>query len=290
MYVSGFTFIRNALKYDFPVVEAITSILPLCDEFVVAVGRSDDQTRALIEAIDPAKIRIVDTVWDEDLRDNGRVLAVETDKAFRAISPQANWAFYIQGDEVLHQKYLPAVKEAMQRWQHTPAVDGLLFKYNHFYGSYNYVGNSPGWYRNEVRVVRNDPNFYSYRDAQGFRKFDNQKLSVKQIDATMYHYGYVRDPRALEGKIQYLHKFWFGQENTTAAALPTDGFDYGKIDSLARFDGTHPAVMQARIERQNWHFEHDISYQNLSLKHRVKLFFERYFGWLPGEYKNYKKV
>ena len=290
MYVSGFTFIRNALKFDFPVVEAITSILPLCDEFVVAVGCSDDQTRALIEAIDSVKIRIIDTIWDENLRENGRVLAVETDKAFRAISPQADWAFYIQGDEVLHEAYLPAVKNAMQHWQNAPQVDGLLFKYCHFYGSYDYVGNSPGWYRNEVRVIKNNPLFYSYRDAQGFRKADNQKLNVKPIEATMYHYGYVRHPNALENKIQFLHKFWSNQTEEAPVLVATTGFDYGKIESLRHFEGQHPAVMQARINRQNWQFEFDISYQNLSFKHRIKLFFERYFGWLPGEYKNYKKI
>ena len=40
MRVSGFTFIRNAIHYDYPIVEAIHSILPLCDEVVVAVGNS----------------------------------------------------------------------------------------------------------------------------------------------------------------------------------------------------------------------------------------------------------
>lgn len=49
MKVCGFTFIRNAEKYDFPIVEAITSILPICDKFVVAVGESEDNTRAIIK-------------------------------------------------------------------------------------------------------------------------------------------------------------------------------------------------------------------------------------------------
>ena len=48
MKVSGFSFIKNALIYDFPIVEAIKSILPICDEFVVAVGESDDDTLELI--------------------------------------------------------------------------------------------------------------------------------------------------------------------------------------------------------------------------------------------------
>lgn len=143
MFVSGFTFIRNAVQFDFPVVEAIASVLSLCDEFVVAVGKSDDDTLALIQQIDPQKIRIVETVWNESLREGGSVYAVETNKALAAISPQADWSFYMQGDEVVHEKYLPNIRVAMERWKNDSNVDGLLFDYVHFYGSYDYVGDSP---------------------------------------------------------------------------------------------------------------------------------------------------
>jgi hypothetical protein len=80
--VTGFTFIRNALIYDYPIREAILSVMPLCDEFVVAVGNSDDETLELIQQLDSPKIRILETVWDDSLRANGEVLAVETNKAF----------------------------------------------------------------------------------------------------------------------------------------------------------------------------------------------------------------
>lgn len=56
MKVVGFSFIRNALKYNYPVEEALRSILPLCDEIIVAVGNSEDNTRQLISSID-AKIK-----------------------------------------------------------------------------------------------------------------------------------------------------------------------------------------------------------------------------------------
>ena len=63
MKVTGFTFIRNAVRFDYPVVESIRSILPICDDFVVAVGNWDDNTRELVQDIDRDKIKIVDTVW-----------------------------------------------------------------------------------------------------------------------------------------------------------------------------------------------------------------------------------
>ena len=131
MKVSGFTFIRNAIHFDFPVKEAIQSILPLCDEIVVAVGKSDDATLEYIQTIDPSKIKIFETVWDDSLREGGQVLAVETDKALSQIDKDSDWAFYIQGDEVIHEKYHETILDGMQKWKDDDRVDGLLFHYLH---------------------------------------------------------------------------------------------------------------------------------------------------------------
>ena len=128
MKVSGFTFIKNAVKFEYPIVEAIRSILPLCDEIVVAVGDSEDGTRELVAAIHPDKVRIIDTIWNPDLKEGGAVLADETNKAFRAISGEPDWCIYIQGDEVLDEKYHATVKQSMEQWKNHQEVDGLLFK------------------------------------------------------------------------------------------------------------------------------------------------------------------
>ena len=194
MKVTGFTIIRNALKYDYPVVEAINSILPICDEFVVAVGNSEDETLQLIKNINSPKIKIIETVWDDSLRKGGQVLAIETNKAFDTISKDTDWCFYIQSDECVHEKHLLAIKNAMQTYKDDKKVDGLLFNYVHFYGHYNYIGNSNRWYSKEIRIIKNDKSIRSYKDAQGFRKLDDSKLNVKQIDAEIYHYGWVKTP------------------------------------------------------------------------------------------------
>ncbi|TDH23229.1 glycosyltransferase family 2 protein [Segetibacter sp. 3557_3] len=290
MKVSGFTFIRNAIKYDYPVAEAIRSILPICDEVVVAVGKSDDDTLLLIKAIDP-KVRVIETVWNDSLQEGGTVLADETNKAFKAVSSSSDWCFYIQGDEAIHEQYLPVVLAAMKQHKSDTHVDGLLFKYLHFYGSYDYVGNSGKWYRNEIRVIKNDPSIYSYRDAQGFRKGDNQKLQVKAVDAYIYHYGWVREPSAMQGKWNNFGRYWNGDNWTDAAEQTYMGeFDYSKVDSLERFTGSHPAVMQQRIKAMNWRFDRDLSYNKLKLKDRLKNLIEKLTGQRPFDYKNYKII
>ena len=271
MKVSGFTFIRNALKYDYPIVEAILSILPICDEFIIAVGNSDDDTLALIQKIDSKKIKIIQTVWDDSLRANGEVLAIETNKAFKAISPDSDWAFYIQGDEIVHEKYLNSIQLTMQKYVLDSEVDGLLFDYKHFYGSYDFIGSSNSWYKKEIRIIRNNKQIYSFKDAQGFRKEDNKKLKVVAANAFIYHYGWVKDPRSMQFKQEDFSKLWHNDEWISKNIENVEVFEYEKhISQLSRFDGNHPMVMKERIERLNWKFDYDISKNKRSFKEFLK--------------------
>ncbi len=287
MKVTGFSFIRNAIKYDYPVVEAIKSILPLCDDFIVGVGDSQDDTVSLIQKIDPKKITILKTVWDDSLREGGRVLAVETNKAIKAIPADSHWAFYIQGDEVMHEQYIDNVRNAMLKYKEQKNVDGLLFNYRHYYGSYDYVGNSYCWYRHEIRVIRNSGNIYSYRDAQGFRKENNQKLNVKPIDAYIHHYGWVKDLWAMQEKQKEIKKLRHSDEWVAKYVAKSETFDYMNVQSLSLYKGTHPLVMKERVERLNWKFDHDISKNRYKIKDIFKLIFEKITGIQLG-YKNYK--
>ncbi len=290
MKVTGFTFIRNALKYDYPVVESIQSILPVCDHFIVAVGKSEDDTLNLIRNIDKKKIKIIETIWNDNLREGGYVLAEETNKALKAIPDDTDWCFYIQGDEVVHEKYLDTIKTGMERYKNDKNIEGLLFKYLHFYGSYDYVGESYSWYRNEIRVIRNDKKIYSFRDAQGFRKGNDKKLRVKPLDAYIFHYGWVRDPRALQDKHKNFHKLWYDDAWVDKNIAKAKEFDYSEIDALARYHGSHPKVMELRIRMKNWKFDFDISKNSFSRKEKIKRFIEKLTGKRIMEYKNYKVI
>lgn len=291
MKVAGFTFIRNAVKNDYPVAEAISSILPVCDEFVVALGNCDDDTESLIRNINSPKIRIIHTVWDDSLRDGGTVFALETDKAFQAISPDADWAFYIQGDECVHEKYLPLIKKEMEDNLNDEKIEALLFKYLHFYGSYDYYGHSRRWYRREIRILRNNKHIHSYRDAQGFR-WGERKIHVKLIDAYIYHYGWVKPPEGLKNKLRNFNQFYH-DDVWMAENLPESfEFDYKNADRLIQFTGTHPQVMQKRIAATNWKLNIDLKQLHKKMSPRRKLLqkIEDLTGWRVSEYRNYKIV
>ncbi|MFT3680287.1 MAG: glycosyltransferase family 2 protein [Ferruginibacter sp.] len=294
MKVSGFTFVKNAVKYGYPVEASIRSVLPLVDEMIVCLGDSEDETEALIKNIVSDKIKIIHSVWDKTLSKGGEVLAVETNKALDATAVDADWLFYIQADEAIHEKDHSVIKAAMLQYLNNKPVDGLLFRYNHFYGSYRYTGDGRSWYTKEIRVIRNNKQIRSYRDAQGFRWDDNRKLKVKEINAAVYHYGWVRSPRVMIKKINNFNRLYIPGFEKTAEAEKLDKveqFDYSNVDTLSEFKGTHPAVMKSWVDKEDWGFERDTAVKKFkNAKHRLLYFLNKQFGWRPFEYRNYIKI
>ena len=290
MKIGGFTFIRNGLKYDYPFRESIRSVLPLVDELVVAVGKSEDDTLKAVQDIDSPKIKIIETIWDDTLRTGGQVLAIETDKAFAAISKGMDWAVYIQGDEVFPEASIPKIRQAMERHKNDLNTEGLLLPYIHFYGSYDYFGISRRWYRREVRIIRQDEQIKSYRDAQGFRK-NGRKLNVRFLtDAPIYHYGWVKPPAVQQKKVTDFHRLWHDDKWIETKVEKVTEYDYHSIDYLARYSGKHPEVMLQRISECDWNFNYDHTDIKTSFKDKLLFFIEQKTGWRIGEYRNYRII
>ncbi|MEQ1877129.1 MAG: glycosyltransferase, partial [Bdellovibrionia bacterium] len=176
--MSGFTIIRNAVAMGYPIVQSIRSLLPLVDEFVIGVGQSDDQTKELIHSIGDPKIKIFDSHWDTSKTTGGLILSEKTNEALERCSN--DWCFYLQADEVVHEGDLPLIRKALADHENDPSVQGLLFHYVHFYGSYSVIATARNWYRNEVRVVKKSSGARSVGDAQSFRIFgSNNSGGVK---------------------------------------------------------------------------------------------------------------
>lgn len=286
MFISGVTFVRNAVKFDYPVDASVRSLLPLVDELVICLGQSEDGTEALLRNLADPKIKIVHSVWDDRLREGGKVLAVETNKALDAVDPRSDWCIYLQADEVIHEEDYPAIRRALQEFLPDRRVDGLLFNYVHFYGSYHYYGSSRKWYRREIRIVRHDPSIRSFRDAQGFRK-NGRLLRVKLIDARIFHYGWVKNPLHQAEKQKHFHRLWHTDEKVKLMVkdLP---YDYSSIDALDRYEGTHPRVMAERIAGMNWEFDFDTRIRQLKWKDRWLMRIEKVTGKRLFEYRNYR--
>jgi glycosyltransferase involved in cell wall biosynthesis len=289
MKVSGFTFVRNAIKFDYPIVESIKSILPICDEVIVAVGKSDDDTIGLIRSIGDPKIKIIETVWDDTLREGGRVLADETNKALAAVSPDSTWCIYVQADEVFHENDVPLIREAMDKYQFNNRVEGLVFEHINFYGTYDYIASNRNWQKREVRVIRNDKSIISWKDAMSFRK-NGQKLNCIYVPATIYHYGWVKNPKTQQEKREAFEKLWHDDKYVKEHISVDEVFDYNKIDSLETFLGSHPAVMKQRIAAVNWKLDIDplTMVHKVPLRYKIANMLENLLGIEIGKFKNYK--
>ena len=285
--VSGFTLARNAIKLDFPVEASIRSILPLCDEVVVNVGRSEDDTLELIRAIDDPRIRIIESEWD--FGRGYHMLAVETQRAMRAC--RHPWGVYIQADEVLHEDGIDELRNTLAGYDPDPGVEGLLVRYRHFYGTPDYLGTRRRWYRREVRLLRLDPalDVRSHKDAQGFRVGpDLRRIRVKLTGAHVHHYGWARPDPALAEKNRMHRALYSGATFGTGSKI-----DLPWEPGIRRFTGTHPAVVQSWVEqrradlgarigprRWRWNFMRDY----------ITAAFERATGHRMFEFRNYRIV
>jgi glycosyltransferase involved in cell wall biosynthesis len=279
MKVSGATFVRNAVKFDYPVRESISSILPLCDELVVNVGESEDETLDLIRSMADDRFRIITNAWNEDLRTGGRILSEQTNLALSECS--GDWIFYVQADEVVHERYLEGIRHRMDQYLGVKDVEGLLFGFKHFYGSHFLVKDERGWYQREIRVIRNGVGIRSWKDAQGFR-LNGHKLGVVPARAEIYHYGWARDPAIMLSKQKNLDRYW--HDNAWIEARYRGGFSI-EVKGVQPFTGSHPAVMTDRIRAAAWDRFKDPA--RLRLVRRPLR--RRLFAFLDciGEYKNY---
>jgi hypothetical protein len=284
--ISGFTFIRNGVELGFPFEASIRSLLPLVDEFVIAVGAGHDDTRERLLAIGDPRIRLIDTVWNERMAERGFVYAQQ--KMIAQYACTGDWAFYLEGDELLHEDELPRIRASVDRHHANPQVEALVFDYLHFYGAPNWLAVSPAWYRRECRLIRNTIRSYA-PDGQFWVVMDRHKRGREPqaalADAHIYHYGHVRRQDYMQQKMNQVSRYWAGNAPKV---------DYRRIDpqSLRRFEGTHPALVQPWLATEaETHFEPDPQHPltRRERKHRLSMALERLFGW-DLSHKHYKLV
>jgi hypothetical protein len=284
--VSGFTIVRNAIKLDFPVEASIRSILPICDEVVVNVGRSEDETLELVRSIRDPKIRILETEWDMTRRNT--VLGFETQRAMRAcLHP---WGVYIQADEVLHERGAEELADAIRAADTDRRIEGLLVRYVHFYGGFDTVATHRRWYRREVRVVRLAPelDIRPYQGAQGFRVGpSDRKIRARLTAAEMFHYGWARPSKALREK-RDLGRTMYPWRNADAS-LPL--LDW--MPGIQPFTGTHPAAARNWIDARRHDPERAIAPRRFRwrfLRYYISSAIERMTGIRVFEFRNYEIV
>lgn len=317
MKISGFTFVKNASKLFIPAKEAISSILPLVDEFIVVLGDCDpdDNTEKEIESLASTKIKIIHSVWEPDKFPKNTIFAQQTDIAKEAC--KGDWLFYLQCDEALHEKYIPTVKKALGKFHNDKRVEGLVFNYKHFWGDFEHYNPSHTFYSKEIRIIRNLAQIHSWKDAQSFRfhegefnyqfedyqrKEGTRKLNVAIIDAEIYHYGWVRPPEMMNKKRKTASSTYHGKEAAQKKFEKEEiGFDYGPLQLVKKFKGIHPSSFNNWVNQIHW--KNELQYsgkrrkkaqtaKHEKLKYRILTWIETNLlnGRRLGEFENFKKI
>jgi hypothetical protein len=279
MKISAFTFIKNGEILGYPFIESINSILPIVDEFVIAVGKSEDSTLERIKDIPSDKIRIIETTWNDNMHDRGYVYGQQ--KMIAQFNCTGDWAFYIEGDEVVHEDDLLTIKGAMQTYLHDENVEALLFDYYHFYGNANTYLDSPAWYKTEARIIKNSIRSYA-PDGLYWLVLDKNKVGrypkAAHTYAKIYHYGWVRSEKQMDLKIQKVQGYWNKENDLSSIAQ----VDYREIDSavLRLFEGEHPKVIKDWLPKEQGIFVANPAHQltQREKKHRLLMRIEKLTG------------
>jgi glycosyltransferase involved in cell wall biosynthesis len=284
--ISGFTFIRNGVELGFPFEASIRSLLPLVDEFVVVVGKSNDDTLARIHAIGSPKIRVIETIWNERMADRGFVYAQQ--KMIAQYACTGDWAFYLEGDEVVHEAELASIRASVDKHHSNPAVEALVFDYFHFYGTPDFIANSPAWYRRECRLIRNTIRSYAPDGQYWLITSDHKKGRNPQAalaNAHIYHYGWVRSNEAMQKKLDQVSKFW-------SHGAPTVRYSQFDAQVLQPFSGTHPELVKPWLEssaEKSFTIDPDYQLTKREKRHRWLMKLEKAFG-LDFSRKHFKLV
>ncbi len=289
MKISGFTFLRNGQMLGYPFVESIRSVLPLVDEFIVALGPCEDRTEEMIEGIGDSKVRVIRTAWNERMRNDLRLqgFIYGQQKSIALFNCTGDWAFYLEADELVHETELGKIRNSMEKHLDNPAVEALVFDYVHFYGNQNTYAWSPRWYRTAPRIVRNNIPIWGPKGLF-FVVMDTQKKGryprAAHAGATIYHYGWVRSEEQMNLKSSRAAKFWSNKASSV---------DYSEIDpsTLKRFTGTHPKVIQKWLPPAEGLFQPNPAHRlsRRERKHRWMLLLERCFK-LELSKKHYRLV
>jgi len=274
MKVSGFTFLRNAVINGYPFEESIRSILPIVEEFICVIGEGEDETRDRVVAIADPKIRVIDSRWNENMQDRGFVYGQQ--KMIAQFNCTGDWAFYLEGDEVLHESDVSKIRETMQENLGDAEVEALYFDFFHFYGTPRQVGiagyrRAPRIIRNTIRSIAPDGLFWTVMDKNKKGRYPK----AKHAGGNIYHYGHCRSVSKMAEKLKQVGRYWGSKHE--------DFKGYRSIDvkELRPFRGSHPAVMENWLAQEaETEFCQDASYQvtRRDRRNRIRFWIEDIFG------------
>lgn len=258
---SVYTIIKDAIRQDYSVLEAINSVLPIADEVIINCGDSSDGTTGLIhKAYDGFdKVKIFERKWA------GR------DKGIQFLTEESNWAkdqcsneiaMYLQADEVYHEDDLPKILDAVKTLNERQDLVGAIYKWRHLDGDYATL--NPTSYPAEVRLIKRGQ-LKSIGDAQSMGIEVGDKVNLLNVmhfqhlllntDIRVFHTGWAREPKKMLDKLVSFDSFYHNEHELRLMHKDNDKkhpggeYNYGERTFHVKLEETLPSVLFPRAKR-----------------------------------------
>lgn len=203
--LAGCLIIKNGTKFDYPFQQAIESVLPICDEFVVVEGVGEDDTyeRLLAMREKDQKIQVVRSKMERKVSELSRA----TDLSISLT--KCDYYLQIQGDEGINEFSCRRIRSVVDRG----GFDILQTRIFHFWSSFDTVYIPKVFYDYVWRVARRSlfPQLHSIGDAMNLGPLSLpglRTLALPETEAYWLHYGFVRNPKQMVEKCYEFFPWW----------------------------------------------------------------------------------
>ena len=238
--LGGTMFVYNAISQDYCMDEAIQCLKEFTDEVILLDAGSTDGTAERLKLFEDKKTKVILLNNEEWHSQHGaEKLNYFTNKAFEHLTTEYN--FYLQADEILHEKSYKKVREVIELGH-----EGYMVKRINLWGS--------PYTQLNVEHSRNPCSYEVIRLAKSYCKSvgDAESIDAQCVldfveDIRIYHMGFVRFRDIMKQKTIHIQRDIFGMTpdvklDGSEIFQPYKWFD--KIKDLVPIDEPLPKLIQ----------------------------------------------
>lgn len=242
--------IRNGVRLDYCFVEAIRSMLPICDQIVVSESDSDDGTKEVLHSLSQqhSQIRIVAFPWPDPRGDtlfyprwlNSARKHLDTD-----------WACYLDADEVFHEKSYSLISKVVSQGK-----VAKCYRWNFWSDAQSLI---PAGECCGVDVIRIGPRHLDFPSDYPTPESAEISALAQKVPISIMHYGFLRKRKAFFEKAKSVQRIWANGYDSRLEAADKDGGNWMKnpivapwINRLDKFKGTHPEIIHDWLQERGY--------------------------------------